>query len=79
MPATAIQEDRMPLYEYVCEECGQEFEQLVRLGNADSAIACPTCSSIKVRKKLSTFATKARGEAISFSTGAATSCSTGST
>ena len=31
----------MPIYEYVCDDCGTKFEKLVRK-NGD-ALACPTC------------------------------------
>ena len=44
----------MPIYEYRCEACGHEFEELVR---GDEAIACPRCAAERSRKKLSTFAT----------------------
>jgi putative FmdB family regulatory protein len=40
----------MPIYEYHCETCGQNFECLV-LGK--SKPACSTCSSKKVRKLMS--------------------------
>lgn len=42
----------MPLFEYVCEPCGHEFETLVRGGRSPH---CPACSSEKLVKKLSRF------------------------
>ena len=65
----------MPLYEYVCEECGADFEQLIRGNNHQ--VTCPACESDHVRKKLSTFAFK--GETTSSLTQSASSCSSCST
>lgn len=44
----------MPIYEYACEECGTEFELLVR---SDTRLECPTCQSTQLEKQLSVFAT----------------------
>jgi putative FmdB family regulatory protein len=43
----------MPIYEYVCEDCGSKFEKLVRNGDA---IACPGCGQSHLTTALSTFA-----------------------
>ena len=43
----------MPIYEYSCKKCGSDFELLV---NSDSKIACSTCGSERVSRKLSLFA-----------------------
>ncbi len=43
----------MPIYEYQCETCGFEFEELVRGGDT---VACPHCQSSDVRRKMSSFA-----------------------
>jgi putative FmdB family regulatory protein len=44
----------MPIYEYACNQCGHEFETLVRSGAAPD---CPSCRSTDLAKKLSVFAT----------------------
>ena len=44
----------MPIYEYICDDCGTKFEKLVR-GN-QSAIACPSCGESRLQTVLSTFA-----------------------
>jgi putative FmdB family regulatory protein len=44
----------MPVYEYVCAQCEHAFEELV-IGGEE--VACPRCSSAKLRKRFSTFAT----------------------
>ena len=46
----------MPIYEYACNKCGQEFETLVRSGTVPD---CPGCRSTDLEKKLSVFATAA--------------------
>jgi len=47
----------MPLYEYRCKSCGEEFEKMVRFSETQSPI-CPTCSSQQTEKKLSLVATR---------------------
>ena len=41
----------MPLYEYQCRSCSQEFEVLVRTG--DPAPTCSSCGSADLEKLLS--------------------------
>jgi putative FmdB family regulatory protein len=52
----------MPMYEYRCHACGEDYEDLVRLGTPDEAVACPACGEHFSTRKLSTFAT-AQGSA----------------
>ncbi len=40
----------MPIYEYLCRECGQLFECLVR---NDEKPSCPSCGRRKLTKQLS--------------------------
>jgi putative FmdB family regulatory protein len=47
----------MPIYEYRCEKCGQKFEKLRRMADADGELECPDCASGQVRRVLSSFAT----------------------
>ena len=44
----------MPIYEYICDDCGTKFEKLVRR-NQD-AIACPSCGESHLKTALSIFA-----------------------
>jgi putative FmdB family regulatory protein len=46
----------MPIYEYTCQQCENEFEALVR---ADTVPECPKCHSGELKKMLSVFATAA--------------------
>ena len=50
----------MPIFEYVCEDCGSKFEKLVRNGDA---IACPDCGQSHLETVLSTFAAHSNGKA----------------
>jgi putative FmdB family regulatory protein len=43
----------MPIYEYACQACGEQFETLVRSGTQPR---CPQCQSTTLDKKLSVFA-----------------------
>jgi putative FmdB family regulatory protein len=43
----------MPIYEYICDDCGTKFEKLVRNG---TAVACPDCGESHLTPTLSTFA-----------------------
>lgn len=70
----------MPIFEFVCEVCGNDFEELV-FSSSTGSVRCPACESQQVKKKLSTFATKAAsGKSTSYWSGSssASSCSTGS-
>ncbi|MDX2152509.1 MAG: zinc ribbon domain-containing protein [Bryobacteraceae bacterium] len=50
----------MPIYEYLCEDCGTRFEKLVR--SSDTAgPACPSCGEAHLKRELSTFAAHANG------------------
>jgi len=46
----------MPLYEYVCQYCGANFEKMVRFSEQDLEPECPACHSKEARKRISLFA-----------------------
>lgn len=48
----------MPIYEYTCKACGNDFELLVR---HDTKAACPECDSTEIEKRLSLPAVKSSG------------------
>ena len=50
----------MPIFEYKCDDCGTQFEKLVRRLDAGQ-ISCPSCSSPKLTQQLSTFAAHSGG------------------
>ena len=49
----------MPIYEYRCRGCGKDFEKYV--ARAGNAVACPSCESGDVSRKLSVFGMKSDG------------------
>ncbi len=47
----------MPLYEFQCQRCGHEFEELVSWREVEEGkVRCPNCGSTEVRRRLSLFA-----------------------
>ncbi len=53
----------MPIYEYHCTACDDEFEELVRMGTPDEDIVCPGCGERHARRLLSMFAGRVAGSA----------------
>jgi len=49
----------MPIFEYLCEDCGSKFEKLVR--NGSSGVHCPSCGQDHLKQQFSTFAARANG------------------
>jgi putative FmdB family regulatory protein len=46
----------MPFYEFICEDCFEEFEELVSFNKPTLGLTCPACGSDLVRKVISNFA-----------------------
>ncbi|MEJ2247521.1 MAG: zinc ribbon domain-containing protein [Acidobacteriota bacterium] len=46
----------MPIFEYICRECGHEFEQLVWKSSESNKIQCPKCHGTNHEDKVSGFA-----------------------
>jgi len=61
----------MPLYEYICNDCGQPFEKMMRFSEANQIPVCPTCSGSNTKKKLSLFSSS--GNVVNITSGS--SCS----
>ena len=47
----------MPIYEYWCESCGREFEQMRPMSQSSEPAKCPTCGG-QSEKLPSVFASK---------------------
>lgn len=52
----------MPIYEYRCRHCTQDFEKYVH--SAVTAVACPACASSNVSRKLSVFGLRSDGRPV---------------
>ena len=63
----------MPIYEYLCDDCGERYERIVM--NKTTAIECPKCASAKHTLQLSVFAAHGNGAK---SSGGSSSSSLGS-
>ena len=48
----------MPIYEYLCDDCGARYEQIVLAKN--TRIACPKCASERRTLQLSVFSAPAK-------------------
>ena len=46
----------MPIYEYLCADCSDTFEELVS-ASSPAEVHCPQCGGATVTKLLSSFAT----------------------
>ena len=51
----------MPLYEYHCGKCNEEFETLVSFSRSDDPVKCPKCGSEETDRLMSTFSATASG------------------
>jgi putative FmdB family regulatory protein len=60
-------EHKMPIYEYVCDDCGQQYERIVM--NQSTKVTCPKCASAKNTLQLSVFAAPANGSKSSSGSG----------
>ena len=45
----------MPIFEYRCNDCGEEFDELESIANRDKPHKCPSCGSMKSERRISTF------------------------
>jgi len=50
----------MPIYEYVCDDCGERYERIVM--NKSTVVTCPKCESAKKTVQLSVFAAPPNGK-----------------
>ena len=47
----------MPLYEFECENCGFQFEEMIKLKDTGEEIECPKCQN-RAKKLISGLRTK---------------------
>jgi putative FmdB family regulatory protein len=71
----------MPIYEYVCLDCGEKFDALRSMAQADAPIGCRACEGEHTSRTISVFAAVSEGRVVAGSNGggcadAAGSCST---
>ena len=69
----------MPLYEYVCKDCGGHFDALRSMKDADQPISCKKCHSTQTSRALSVFFAQSDGRSVSGTSGGSCGgCSGGS-
>ncbi|RMG91990.1 MAG: zinc ribbon domain-containing protein [Chloroflexi bacterium] len=42
----------MPMYSFICQNCGHPFEKKLRMSQSDVPQACPACGSDNTRKRI---------------------------
>jgi putative FmdB family regulatory protein len=55
-------EAAMPIYEYLCQSCGNKFEKLVRRSSDVLESGCPSCGQKHLQQEYSTFAARGSSE-----------------
>jgi len=45
----------MPIYEYMCESCNENFSLLQWISSPEEDTACPKCGSKNIKKMISPF------------------------
>ena len=51
----------MPIYEYRCKVCGQEFEEVRSMSESDDPAVCPKCNKTTGERKPSVFCSSGAG------------------
>jgi putative FmdB family regulatory protein len=64
----------MPIFEYMCAECGHKFEKLVLSASREREIQCPECASKSVNEAISVFGLGS--SASSLNLGSSSNCTT---
>jgi putative FmdB family regulatory protein len=64
----------MPIYEYVCQNCKEEFEAIRPISQKDAAIVCEKCGSEDVKRQLAVFYAHSGGSASPATSGGGGGC-----
>lgn len=65
----------MPVYEYLCKNCGERFEELILTPSDEKGMVCPHCKSSRIKREMSSFGIASSEAGISSSdTSACASC-----
>lgn len=67
----------MPLFGFVCEECQENFEELVISASNTDEVACPECGSPKVERQLSLVAALKSSNSGAVSAASSAACAPG--
>lgn len=67
----------MPIYEYVCKDCGHKFDSIRTINNADTPIQCKQCASSHTSRVMSVCFSQSDGKSTLSGSGCS-GCSGGS-
>lgn len=68
----------MPIYEYICNDCNQQFDALRSYKEADEPIPCDKCHGQHTSRKLSVFFAQSGGQVVAGgNTSGCSGCSAG--
>jgi len=68
----------MPIYEFKCNKCGKNFEQLIFSSDEEEKLACPSCGERDTCRLMSLFSSGSPNSGKSLSSGLSSSCSSSS-
>jgi putative FmdB family regulatory protein len=68
----------MPIYEYICFDCGKKFEAIRPIKDADKTIECVKCQSEHTGRQLAVFFASSGGKVLAGGGGGCGSCGGGS-
>ena len=68
----------MPIYEFKCNKCGNNFEQLIFSSTEEETLACPLCGERDTCRLMSLFSSGSSSPGKGFGGGLSSSCSSSS-
>jgi putative FmdB family regulatory protein len=68
----------MPIYEYACLDCGERFETMRSMKDADAPISCRQCKSLRTLRRLSLFNASSGGRVVAGGNTGCAGCSSSS-
>lgn len=57
-------EVKMPIYEYICLKCSNDFSVLQSMSSSEKDTTCSKCGSNNVKKKVSVFSANVAGDSL---------------
>ena len=67
----------MPIYEYICQDCGARFEALRAMKDADQPITCKKCYGPRTNRALSLFNATSGGQTVTHASSGCGCCDGG--
>jgi putative FmdB family regulatory protein len=67
----------MPLYEYICKDCGNEFDAIRSIKDSDAPLECGECHSDQTSRKISLFFAQSGGRVVAGGSSGCGSCGGG--